>query len=153
MFFLMIIVTFLLDQASKAVVQLWMYQGESIPVVPHFFHLTYILNPGAAFGLMAYQTPLLVAVTVILLVGVAVGYRRICAGGPLLRYGLSLVVGGALGNLVDRLRYGHVVDFLDFRVWPVFNLADMAIVIGACLLTLELIKEGKKKEPENESGM
>jgi signal peptidase II len=153
MFFLMILATFLLDQASKAVVQLWMYQGESIPVAPHFFHLTYILNPGAAFGLMAYQTPLLVAVTVIMLAGVIVGYGRIRAGSPLLRYGLSLIVGGALGNLADRLRYGQVVDFLDFRVWPVFNLADTAIVIGACLLALELIKDRPKKEPEKESGL
>ncbi|HBC92581.1 MAG TPA: signal peptidase II [Pelotomaculum sp.] len=153
MFFLMILATFLLDQASKAVVQLWMYQGESIPVAPQFFHLTYILNPGAAFGLMAYQTPLLVAVTVIMLAGVIVGYGRIRAGGPLLRYGLSLIVGGALGNLADRLRYGQVVDFLDFRVWPVFNLADTAIVIGACLLALELVKDRPKKEPEKESGL
>lgn len=149
----MILMTFLLDQASKAAVQLWMYQGESIPIAPHFFHLTYILNPGAAFGLMAYQTPLLVTVTAIMLIGVAVGYRHIRAGSPLLRYGLSLIVGGALGNFVDRLRYGHVVDFLDFRVWPVFNLADTAIVIGACLLVLELVKDRPKKETENESGM
>lgn len=153
MFFLMILATFLLDQASKAAVQLWMYHGESIPVAPHFFHLTYILNPGAAFGLMAYQTPLLVAVAVILLLGVIVGYRRIQVEGPLFRYGLSLIVGGALGNLVDRLRYGHVVDFLDFRVWPVFNLADTAIVLGACLIILQLLKDGKVKEPEKESGM
>lgn len=149
----MIVATFLLDQASKAAVQLWMYQGESITVVPQVFHLTYILNPGAAFGLMAYQTPLLVAVAVVLLVGVAVGYRRIQAEGPFFRYGLSLIVGGALGNLVDRLRYGHVIDFFDFRVWPVFNLADTAIVIGACLIILQLIKEGKLKEPEKERGM
>lgn len=149
----MILATFLLDQVSKAAVQLWMYQGESIPVAPHFFHLTYILNPGAAFGLMAYQTPLLVTVTVIMLAGVIVGYRRIRGGSPLLRYGLSLIVGGALGNLADRLRYGQVVDFLDFRVWPVFNLADTAIVIGACLLVLELVKDRPKKEPEKESGL
>ncbi|MDD4238388.1 MAG: signal peptidase II [Desulfotomaculaceae bacterium] len=148
----MILATFLLDQASKAAVQLWLYQGESIAVAPHFFYLTYILNPGAAFGLMAYQTPLLVAVTVIMLAGVAVGYRHIRTGSPILRYGLSLIVGGALGNLADRLRYGQVVDFLDFRVWPVFNLADTAIVIGAGLLVLELVKD-RPKEPEKESGM
>jgi signal peptidase II len=152
MFFLMILATFFLDQASKALVQLWMYQGESIPVASHFFYLTYILNPGAAFGLMAYRTSLFVAVTVILLAGVAVGYRHIRAGSPLLRCALSLIVGGALGNLADRLRYGQVVDFLDFRFWPVFNLADMAIVIGACLLILELVRDNPK-ESEKESGI
>jgi signal peptidase II len=152
MFLLVILVTLLLDQASKAAVQLWMYQGESIPVVPPFFHLTYIFNPGAAFGLMAYKTTLFVAVTVVLLAGVVWGYRYIRKGRPMLRYGLSLIVGGALGNLADRLRYGQVVDFLDFRVWPVFNLADTAIVIGACLLVMELVKD-RPKEPEKESGM
>ena len=148
----MILTTFFLDQTSKAAVQLWMYQGESIPVASHFFYLTYILNPGAAFGLMAYKTTLFIAVTVVLLAGVAVGYRHIRAGSPLLRYALGLIVGGALGNLADRLRYGQVVDFLDFRVWPVFNLADTAIVIGACLLVMELVKD-RSKEPEKESGM
>lgn len=152
MFFLVILITFILDQTSKAAVQLWMYQGESIPVAPPFFHLTYILNPGAAFGLMAYQTTFFVAVTVIMLAGVAVGYRFICAERPMLRYGLGLIVGGALGNLTDRLRFGQVVDFLDFRVWPVFNLADTAIVIGACLLILEVLKD-RPKEPEKESGL
>ena len=84
--------------------------------------------------------------------GVALSYRYIKTGGPLLRYGLSLVVGGALGNLTDRLRYGEVVDFLDFRIWPVFNLADVAIVIGAGLLILELITT-KSSEPDKESGL
>ena len=150
MFILIILATFLMDQASKAAVQLWMYQGESLPIIPGIFHLTYIRNPGAAFGLMAYQTPVLVAISLILLVGVVLGYRYIKTGGPLLRYGLSLVVGGALGNLTDRLRYGSVVDFLDFRVWPVFNLADVAIVIGAGLLILDLIRT-KYSEQDKES--
>lgn len=152
MFLIIILGTYLLDQTSKAAVQLWMYQGESLPVIPGVFHLTYIHNPGAAFGLMAYQTPVLVTVSLILMTGVALSYRYIKTGGPLLRYGLSLVVGGALGNLTDRLRYGEVVDFLDFRIWPVFNLADVAIVIGAGLLILELITT-KSSEPDKESGL
>ncbi|MCL6635212.1 MAG: signal peptidase II [Peptococcaceae bacterium] len=150
MFFFVAAATFLVDQASKAAVQMLMYHGESIPVVPPVFYLTFIMNPGAAFGLLAYQTNLFVTVTVLLVAGVLLGYKKIPPGRPLLRNGLGLVVGGALGNLADRLRYGLVVDFLDFRVWPVFNLADTAIVTGACLLVWALLKDVDKK-PEKES--
>lgn len=145
MFFLIILAAFLVDQSSKAAVQILMYLGESIPVAPPVFYLTYIMNPGAAFGLLAYQTSLFVTVTVLLVAGVLLGYRKLPPGRNLLRYGLGLVLGGALGNLADRLRYGQVVDFLDFRVWPVFNLADTAIVIGACFLVWELLKDIEKK--------
>lgn len=151
MFFFIIAATFLLDQASKAAVQMLMYQGESIPVAPPVFYFTYIMNPGAAFGLLAHRTGLFVTVTVLLVAGVLLGYRKLPPGRLLLRYGLGLVVGGALGNLVDRLRYGRVVDFLDFRVWPVFNLADTAIVIGACFLVWELLREPDQK-PKKERG-
>jgi signal peptidase II len=147
--FLLILATLVIDQATKAAVQALMYLGESIPVLPPVFYLTYIMNPGAAFGLLAYQKTLFVTVTVLLVAGVLLGYRKLPSGRPLLRYGLGLVLGGALGNLVDRLRFGRVVDFLDFRVWPVFNLADTAIVIGACLLVWELLGDYNKK-PERE---
>ncbi|HPU35300.1 MAG TPA: signal peptidase II [Bacillota bacterium] len=146
MFFLIIAVVLLLDQGSKAAVQLWMYQGESIPIIKHVFHLTYILNPGAAFGFLAYQTNLFIIVTVVLVLGVLLFYRSLPLERVFVRYGLALVVGGALGNLVDRLRFGKVVDFLDFRVWPVFNLADSAIVIGVCLLLLDFLKDSVQKQ-------
>jgi len=146
MFFLIIALVLLLDQGSKAAVQMWMYQGESIPIVKQVFHLTYILNPGAAFGFLAYQTNLFIIVTAGLVLGVLLFYRSLPLERVLVRYGLALVVGGALGNLVDRLRFGKVVDFLDFRVWPVFNLADSAIVIGACLLILDFLKDLVQKQ-------
>ena len=81
-----------------------------------------------------------------LVLGVLLFYRSLPLERVFMRYGLALVVGGALGNLVDRLRFGKVVDFLDFRVWPVFNLADSAIVIGVCLLTLDFLKDSVKKQ-------
>jgi signal peptidase II len=151
MFFYIIAIVFLMDQGSKAAVQMWMYQGESIAIVKPVFYLTYILNPGAAFGFLAHQTNLLIVVTVILVLGVLLAYRSLSLERAFMRYGLGLVVGGALGNLVDRLRFGRVIDFLDFRVWPVFNLADSAIVIGVCLLILEFLKDAAKK-PDQGSG-
>ncbi|MDD3653515.1 MAG: signal peptidase II [Desulfotomaculaceae bacterium] len=148
---LIILVTLLLDQGSKAIVQMMMYHGESIPVLPPVFYLTYIHNPGAAFGLLAYQTPLFIAVAVLLTMGVLLGYQKLSRERYLLRCGLLLILGGTLGNLTDRLRHGYVVDFIDFRVFPVFNLADTAIVAGACLLVWELFKnEDKQQKKESE---
>lgn len=149
MFFVVILATFIMDQVSKAAVQSLMFLGESIPVAPPFFYLTYIMNPGAAFGLLADQTPLFITVGVLLAIGVLVVYRKIPPEKILIRYGLGFILGGALGNLADRLRYGRVVDFLDFRVWPVFNLADTAIFIGVCLLVRELLKDGDWKSEKD----
>lgn len=151
MFLLIILAVFLLDQGSKVLVQVAMCHGESIPVAPPVFYLTYVLNPGAAFGLFAHQTELFISVTVLLVAGVILGYKRLRDGQTLLKVALGLIVGGALGNLADRLRYGMVVDFLDFRVWPVFNLADAAIVVGAFLLAWQILRKAEgepKKEPK-----
>ncbi|MDD2444069.1 MAG: signal peptidase II [Desulfotomaculaceae bacterium] len=145
MFFFIAAATFIADQVSKAAVRVLMYQGESIPVAPPVFYITYIMNPGAAFGLLANRTPFFIAVGILLVAGVLIGYKKLPKGNNLLKYGLALLLGGALGNLADRLRYGRVVDFLDFRVWPVFNLADIAIVAGVCLLAWELIKGSGNK--------
>lgn len=144
MFFSIIMAVLLIDQGSKAAVQMLMYLGETIPVLPPVFYLTYIMNPGAAFGILPNQKVLFITTGLLLVIGVLVGYRKLPPEKKVLRSGLGLVLGGALGNLVDRLRFGRVVDFLDFRVWPVFNLADTAIFIGVCLLAWELLKEGGK---------
>ncbi|MDI6894906.1 MAG: signal peptidase II [Bacillota bacterium] len=129
-----------LDRVSKLVVARAMAPGESLPVWPGVFHLTYVRNPGAAFGLLPGWDGLLVVlpavVTLVALwaVPALAGQHRLApvAGG--------LVVGGALGNLLDRMSTGLVTDFLDFRVWPVFNLADTFIVAGAGLLILSLVR-------------
>jgi signal peptidase II len=131
---------FALDQASKAVVMLTMPIGEVIPIVPPVLDLHYITNRGVAFGLFSHFGDVFVPVA-LLIMGVIIGYYRSIKGRRLwLRTALALQLGGALGNLLDRLRYGSVVDFLDFHIdaidfhWPVFNLADSAIVIGVGIL-------------------
>ena len=106
----------LLDQFVKSVIQQKMQEGLSIPVLPGIFHITYILNPGAAFGLFEEQQWLFILVAVLLVLGVAVLFRQLLQQPPVMRFGAALLVGGALGNLMDRIRLGKVVDFLDFRM-------------------------------------
>ncbi|MFA5881632.1 MAG: signal peptidase II [Eubacteriales bacterium] len=139
-----------LDQWSKWLVMSKMIQGESIPLIDGVFHLTYVRNPGAAFGMLPYKTAFFVIITAVVVVGILVFSSRIPKGRILLKAGLALQVGGAVGNLIDRLRFGHVIDFFDFRIWPVFNFADIGICIGVGILFLELIKNdrayGKKED-------
>ncbi|MGB9868223.1 MAG: signal peptidase II [Bacillota bacterium] len=127
----------LLDRLTKVAVVSRMRLGESLEVVPSLFYITRAFNTGAAFGIMAGRTGLfaVVALVVILLV------FRISAGmdrsDRLMNAALGLVLGGAAGNLYDRLRFGGVVDFIDIKVWPaVFNIADAAIVCGVVLFAL-----------------
>ena len=131
----------LLDQFVKSIIQQKMQEGLSIPVLPGIFHITYILNPGAAFGLFEEQQWLFILVAVLLVLGVAVLFRQLLQQPPVMRFGAALLVGGALGNLMDRIRLGKVVDFLDFRIWPIFNVADIAICVGVGLILLAMFKE------------
>jgi signal peptidase II len=96
--------------------------------------LDYTLNTGAAFGILRTRGILFALVAIVVSVGIVVYYRAVAASPVLVRTALALVLGGAIGNLVDRIRLGYVVDFVDLRWWPVFNVADSSIVIGVCLL-------------------
>jgi signal peptidase II len=138
-FLLLVALVLGIDQLSKYIIRANFQPNESLPVINSVFHLTYVNNPGAAFGLLAYKTPVFVTVTLLVAVVILVAYRFLPPDRILLRLALALMLGGALGNLIDRLRFGYVVDFLDFRIWPVFNLADMAIVGGVILLCWELL--------------
>lgn len=153
MFLLVVILlTLLIDQFSKALIKYFLVEGQSVPVIPHIFHLTYIRNPGAAFGLFAHQTIFFIVASVVVLVLALVAIRHVPENRWLFRLSLGLLLGGNGGNLLDRLRSGLVVDFLDLRVWPVFNLADCAIVLGAFLLVWELWCGGwdsAREEKEN----
>lgn len=141
-----VLVTLLLDQFSKYLITSNLLPGESIPVFPPVFYITYILNPGAAFGILAHQTSLFIFLSLLVIVALFAWQRYCCRERVLLRMASGLVVGGALGNLIDRVRLGRVIDFLDFQVWPIFNLADSAIVIGALLLVIELWRSDKLEQ-------
>ncbi|MCI2097940.1 MAG: signal peptidase II [Succiniclasticum sp.] len=132
------------DRVTKYLVVTNMTEGQSLPVVEGIFHWTYVLNPGAAFGMMAHNRILFLAVGAAVVAAVWYFRRDILAEGPLVRSGAALFLGGALGNLWDRVQTGLVVDFFDFRVWPVFNVADIAICVGAALVVLGIFRKEKR---------
>jgi len=145
-----------LDQTSKAWIVTHLGFGERIPVIEGFFAITHVRNPGAAFSLFASSPELFRRYFFVAVALVAIGlivsfYRQLTPGDRLSAAALGLVLGGATGNLVDRLRYGEVVDFLRFKLWsgyswPDFNFADSCIVIGVGLLVLELFaSEGEAR--------
>ncbi len=124
-------ITVLFDQLTKRLVAEFMEIGQTITVINNFFYLTYLRNPGAAFGMLPYQTAFFIAITLVVAVLILYYYRLLSEDHRWLRTGLALQLGGALGNLIDRVTGGYVIDFLDFTIWPpVFNLADSAIVVG-----------------------
>jgi signal peptidase II len=138
----------ILDVLAKYLALQRLLPGRPVPVIDGFFSLTLVLNPGLAFGMLA-DTPAgwrwLVALLSIgaLAVLAGVGLRMLPAGGRLIPLALGLIFGGAVGNLIDRARFGAVVDFLDFYWrgyhWPAFNVADAAISIGVALLALRML--------------
>jgi len=127
-----------LDQISKAVVLIRLPEGSSIPVT-FFFHLTRVNNSGAAFGLLKNSGIFLIAMSwvCVLALGAVICLKKTFFWAD---FAPPLILAGALGNLADRLRYGYVIDFLDFRIWPVFNLADVSITLGLFLAAIEIFR-------------
>ena len=125
------------DQATKWFALEYLSRVPTVPVLPGFFHLTFVLNSGVAFGFFQGHGLWITVGTLGILALLFRATLRVDPGRwvPVC---LGLILGGAVGNLVDRLRFGGVVDFLDFRVWPVFNLADSCITVGAALLAVGL---------------
>ena len=131
-----------LDQLTKWWVLQTMALGESVPVLGAFFRLTYIQNPGAVFGLRLGNPSLHLALAFVALIVVGGLLWRLSSEDRRTAIGLSLVLGGAIGNIIDRVRYGVVIDFLDFGIgaarWWVFNLADACVSAGTILLIFTL---------------
>lgn len=132
------------DQLSKHLVRANMELHQSIPS-EGWVRLTYNTNPGGAFGFFANQTFLLIVAAVVGVSVLILYLRYFPLGSAPLKVGLGLEMGGAIGNLIDRLRFGEVTDFIDLGFWPVFNLADSAIVVGAVLLAYYLLFAAKKR--------
>lgn len=141
-----------LDQLTKIYIDSTMVLHQSRTVIEHFFNICYVLNTGAAFGMLAnspFRVPLLAGVALFALAVILWLFKRLAVAQQLQRLGLALVFSGAIGNLIDRLRLGAVIDFIDVHWyqnhWPAFNVADSAITIGVGLLLIDLWREEKRR--------
>jgi signal peptidase II len=123
----------LLDQSSKWWVSSTLFMGESRPLIDGILWLTHVHNQGAAFSILQGKIAFFVIASIIVIIGVSI-WVAVSRPPNVLAMIMGLLSGGAVGNLVDRLRFSHVIDFLDLHWWPVFNFADMAIVVGSFLL-------------------
>jgi len=141
----------LVDQMAKLAVRHGLSLGVSVPVIQRVLDLTHVQNPGAAFGVFPGGTAAFLVVSLGVCAFLGAAGPRLCLGRPLLFWALACQFGGALGNLLDRLAFGVVTDFLDFHVWPVFNLADCALTVGAGLLILYLIRYERRTEEKEGS--
>ena len=112
--------------------------GDSVPIIKNILHFTYVHNYGAGFSLFQNQTLLFIVFAVLVIAAILYYYNKITKNYVLI--GAALILSGAVGNLVDRLIFGYVIDFIDFRIWPMFNIADSAITIGAVLVMIYLWK-------------
>jgi signal peptidase II len=154
LFYFVALIVILLDQATKLVIVQALRVGQGIPVIPGYFNLVFVLNPGAAFGFLAtlserVRNPFFILISVVAAILIVFYHTRFLYAHRLASIALGLILGGAIGNLIDRLRYGMVVDFLDFHVsryhWPAFNVADSAISIGVGLMLLDMVLDWRRE--------
>jgi len=138
-------VVVLLDQGSKALVTSLVDRGDRVEILP-FLHIENVRNEGVAFGLGGDISAALIGVTIVVLVGMLVYLALRGGGGWGVWLPAALLLGGALGNLADRVREGAVIDFIDLPLWPTFNLADVAITLGVLLLLLDVERSEKRSE-------
>jgi signal peptidase II len=146
-FWLAAVATFVLDQFTKYVVATSFEPGESRIAIPHLLWWTYVQNHRGAFGLFGSQAWLLVAMALAVLGVFWYAFRDAAAQSVLVRVAFGAIVGGAIGNIVDRFHYGFVVDFVDLHWWPVFNVADSCITVGVALLVLSSLARTRAATP------
>lgn len=153
LYYFIVLFVFFLDQLSKFCVSRSILQGSSTPIIRNILHLTLVHNTGAAFGMFSRHPYLFVIVAILSIVIIVYFLAR--KSGMLSaaeRTALCFILGGTLGNLVDRVRFGYVVDFIDLRIWPVFNIADSSITIGAIILGISILARAwRGREPAGQS--
>ena len=137
--YLIALVVVILDQATKLAVTMRLPLGSSVPVIGDLVYFTSVRNPGGAFGSFQSATGLLALITAATVIGIGVLVKRSPRLPMPMGIALALLLGGALGNLIDRLRFHHVIDFIDLRFWPVFNLADSAITVAIVFLGYHML--------------
>ena len=143
-----------LDQVTKIYIDRTMELHSSISVIEGFFNITYLRNKGAAFGILAnssFRLPFFILVSLVAVGVILVVIKRLRDDQKMAMVSLSLILSGAIGNLIDRVRLGEVIDFLDVHYyavyhWPAFNVADSAICVGVFLLALDMIQEERREK-------
>lgn len=132
-------VLIILDQVTKSFVSARLQLGESIPVFENVFHITLIHNSGAAFGIFKGMLAIFILLSLVTIFLIICYAKRFLNSSIYLRTDLLFILAGTAGNLIDRIRFGYVIDFIDLRVWPIFNIADMTITIGAFFLVYHIL--------------
>ncbi len=143
----------LLDQATKIYIDRSMRLFDSIPVIGNFFHITYVRNRGAAFSFLSeasWRLPFFIGVSLVAAIAIILAFRKLRDDQKLAQVALAMIFSGAVGNLVDRVRLGEVIDFLDAHWyrhhWPAFNVADSLICVGVFLLAVDMLQEEKRQK-------
>ena len=141
----------IIDQITKVAIDRSMTLFDSIPVVEDFFNITYVRNKGAAFSFLSnasWRLPFFITISIVAAIVILVAFRRLRDNQKLAHISLAMIFSGAVGNLIDRVRLGEVIDFLDvhwYRLhWPAFNVADSLICVGVFLLAVDMILEEKR---------
>ena len=138
--FSLTIIIILIDQITKFLIKTNFKLNESLPLIKNIFHLTHIHNFGAGFGILQQQKWILVFISIIVIGVIFYYFERIKEKEILLQVLVGFILGGTIGNLIDRLSYGFVIDFIDFRIWPIFNFADSFVTLGVIGLIIYLWK-------------
>lgn len=141
----------IIDQITKIYIDRSMQLFDSIPVIESFFHITYVRNKGAAFSFLSnasWRLPFFIAISIIAAVVILIAFQKLRDDQKLAHVSLAMIFSGAVGNLIDRIRLGEVIDFLDAHWyrhhWPAFNVADSLICVGVFLLAIDMILEEKR---------
>lgn len=147
-YILIILASVVIDQALKMLVISFIGMLGTKSVIPGFLYITCIANDGAAMGILSGKQTLVIAFTAVFMIAIAavmIRYRK--KFHPFLMTALSLTVGGGIGNIIDRIRFNYVIDFIDFRIWPyIFNFADICVVLGCFMIVVYLLFEKKFKK-------
>jgi len=140
---LLIILIFFLDQLTKRVIDQALTLKQSITILPNILYFTKAYNTGASFSILRGFSWFFILFAILVIIVVIYYYKKIPVNNRLF---IAFILAGTLGNLVDRLQYGYVIDFIDFKIWPVFNIADTAVCIGAAGLIYYILKDDKPKK-------
>jgi len=153
LFAILTVVGLLLDQATKLYIDRSMQLFDSIPVLPDFFHITYVRNRGAAFSFLSeasWRLPFFIGISLVASIAILVAFHKLRDDQKLAQVSLAMIFSGAIGNLIDRVRLGEVIDFLDAHWyrhhWPAFNVADSLICVGVFLLAADMLLEDRRSK-------